>query len=360
MVKRLIALFLVTALCLGAPAASASGGSAQDPLVSLSYITDTLLPSLIETAESLIEQQLMPVYNELIGRLPAGGGASSDYNYASGFSPLAFSSGGTVDMTAFTSFILTSGTARLQVTAGEVINLSRGTIVPSGSVLTVGERYFAAEETGARITVYSEHATGMVEGYYRCEDSGTLPSDVQFIDIETHWAREYILYLAERGIVNGVGNYRFSPEGVVNRAMFVTILGRLASVDTNQYTTSPFTDVAVDTWYGPYVAWAAENGIVNGYGNGRFGPTDSITREQMAVITMRFADHLGLVLPESETPVDFADADAISDYALESVQAAQRAGLINGRTATTFDPAGTAKRAEVCTIVYRLIERTGL
>ena len=85
-----------------------------------------------------------------------------------------------------------------------------------------------------------------------------------------------------------------------------------------------------------------------------------MTREQMAVITIRFAEYLGVTLPETEAPISFDDADSISSYAVDSVVKAQLTGLLNGKTATTFDPRGTAKRAEVCTIVYRFIQKAGL
>lgn len=103
-----------------------------------------------------------------------------------------------------------------------------------------------------------------------------------------------IRFVVENGLFTGVSSNLFRPNTTMNRAMFVTVLGRLAGVNTNRYNSkTSFYDVNNDTkdntWYAPYVEWANENGIIQGYGNGKFGPYDEITHAQMYTVMYRYA-----------------------------------------------------------------------
>ena len=111
-----------------------------------------------------------------------------------------------------------------------------------------------------------------------------------------------------------------------------------------------------DAWYAPYVAWATENGIVTGYGDGRFGPEDPVSREQMCVLMQRLLDTLGVELPEGDVEA-FEDADTISDWAVDAVGSFTQWGLIQGVGENYFAPANGASRAEVATLYMRLIQR---
>ncbi|MBE6725778.1 MAG: hypothetical protein E7576_11415 [Ruminococcaceae bacterium] len=129
-----------------------------------------------------------------------------------------------------------------------------------------------------------------------------------------------IRYAAENGIMNGVSETEFDPDGTLTRAMFVTILGRMDKVDPADYTESSFTDVApLGTWdYTPYVEWAAENGIVLGYGDGTFGPTDPVTNEQAVLMLQRYARYLG----EEDDAIDAAvypEGTTVSPWAADAV-----------------------------------------
>ncbi len=153
-----------------------------------------------------------------------------------------------------------------------------------------------------------------------------------------------------------MGEGQFMPSYTMTRAMFVTIIGRLSKINTGSYSTTQFNDVDMGSWYGPYVAWASQSGIVNGYGDGTFLPNASISREQMAVIIMRYAKFCGVTLPEKAPQAAFDDDSLFGDWAKDSVYNAQKTGLISGRPDNTFDPKGTATRAEVCTVIYRYIK----
>jgi hypothetical protein len=114
-----------------------------------------------------------------------------------------------------------------------------------------------------------------------------------------------------------------------------------------------FIDVDENAYYAAAVAWAAEKGIVKGYGNGRFGPNDSIKRQDLALLFVRYADFDGTTLPELRDYEVFSDGDSISGYAAGAVELAYRAGIINGRAAMIFDPAGKATRAEFAAMLHR-------
>ncbi|NLL39644.1 MAG: S-layer homology domain-containing protein [Clostridiales bacterium] len=359
--KKLIALLLIISLLLCAGFALAAGGGAGDPLVSLSYIRDIFMPSVLVQAENRLDMELKKISNEYRARLETLFDTGSEkFDFSGGFGELTFSKGGFLEMDQFTSFVLTSGSANIVINSGEVIDTTLGRPVDSGTILSPKHRYFAAEGTSALVRMYSE-SRGLVDGYYLHEEVGEIPPNLQFIDVPSnHWANEYITFLAENGIVNGVGDSVFAPGSTVTRAAFVTILGRLAGVDISQYTGIEFSDVEPDSWYGPYISWASQNGIVTGYGNGKFGPGNNITREQMAVLIMRYADYADVTLPSINEGEEFADQAQIEAYAVEAVSLAQRAGIITGKPGGVFDPKGTALRAEISTVTYRLIKNAGL
>ena len=176
---------------------------------------------------------------------------------------------------------------------------------------------------------------------------------VQFADTAGHWATDDILFAAEREIFRGVGGGRFDPNGTMTRAMFVTVLWRIAGSPAAG--SAAFDDVAADAWYADAVAWGALNDIVKGYGNDRFGPNDLVTREQMCALIVRYLDCAGFTLPAQTEAAGFADAAAISGWAADAVAFCQTRGLVNGRPNALFDPAASATRAENCAVFHRLI-----
>ncbi|MDR2670911.1 MAG: S-layer homology domain-containing protein [Oscillospiraceae bacterium] len=195
--------------------------------------------------------------------------------------------------------------------------------------------------------------------YALAEGYTAVPSPVDaFTDVEEHWAYEYIRYAVEKSLFYGVGADTFAPDRPMTRAMFVTVLGRLAGADQAAYTGSPFDDVAADQWYAPYVAWARDKGIVDGVAEGRFAPDRAITRQEMATILYRYARFADVELP-SGTAETFADAADIGAWAREGVQALTAAGLIRGTGEGRFTPQRTATRAEAAALLARLSAHIG-
>ena len=160
-------------------------------------------------------------------------------------------------------------------------------------------------------------------------------------------------WAAEQGIMDGVGGGLFAPHSACTRAQLVTILYRLEG--SPAASANPFNDVARGSYYEKAVAWAAEYGIVNGYGDGLFGPNDRITREQLAAILHRYAQYkkLDVSVGEDTNILSYNDATSISDYAFPAMQWACGAGLLKGANGDLL-PKNTATRAQTATILYRL------
>jgi len=145
----------------------------------------------------------------------------------------------------------------------------------------------------------------------------------------------------------------FSPNMTLTRGMVVTVLYRMAESPDASGLSNPFDDVSDGKWYSDAVKWAADNKIVNGYGNGKFGPMDNITREQMAVMLMNYQQFSGNIPPDVVMDREFSDRDKISVWAKDAVDKLTKQGIINGRPNNLFDPDGEATRAEFAAILHR-------
>lgn len=178
---------------------------------------------------------------------------------------------------------------------------------------------------------------------------------IHFSDVfEGDWFYNGVAYAAQNGLMQGVGGGKFNPSGTTTRSMIVTILYRLEGEPA--VSQSAFTDVATGQWYTDAVAWAAANKIVEGYGNHTFGPNDDITREQMATILYRYAVYKGYDVSGLADLSSYTDAGSINSWALTAIRWANSEGLITGRTRTNLVPRGTASRAEAATILMRFCQ----
>jgi len=136
--------------------------------------------------------------------------------------------------------------------------------------------------------------------------------------------------------------------------MFVTVLWRLAGSPSEG--THEFKDAGQDAYYSEALAWASNNGIVSGYGNGLFGVDDEVTREQMCVIFVNYLKYLGFDLSDITEKVPFADDADISSWAKEAVNICRSLGIISGKGNNIFDPASSSTRAECSTLFIRFIK----
>lgn len=180
-----------------------------------------------------------------------------------------------------------------------------------------------------------------------------------FADVQsTDWEADAVAFASARKLFNGTSETTFSPDQPMSRGMLTTVLynleGRPEQNLAMRDLESGYSDVNGDDWYADGIAWASEHGIVSGYGNGQFGPDDSVTREQFAVMLWKYAGS-----PEaSGQSLDFTDADQASSYAREALCWAVEKGIINGCGDGQLAPGGTATRAQAAQMLKNFLENT--
>ena len=272
--------------------------------------------------------------------------------------------------------------------------LSAGANLPAGQIKTA----FVFDETGAAGDIVLECSfliTGYARGFGFSVDGGELyrdgasvacpdvsqwvslpdvpvvptqpsqptnpdkPTDPKkgFDDVKQgDWFYDEVTDLADKGYINGVSDNLFAPNQNLSRGMLVTILYRMDG-EKAVTATGAFSDVVKDSWYEKAVNWAAANGIVYGYDDGRFGPNDMVTRQQMAAILWRYAQYKGLDVAANGTVLpDFPDRNEIAAWAGEAVSWAYSRGVMTGKAGGKLDPNGNASRAEAAVMLYRFMK----
>jgi hypothetical protein len=199
------------------------------------------------------------------------------------------------------------------------------------------------------------HLLGFIEENYIVRST-----PISFIDVtEDAWFYRAISFGAAREMFVGVGNNHFAPRITTTRAMFITALANLDGADLSHYTTSPFSDVRIDTWYGSRIAWAMENGLLDGgvltgYEPGTFDPGGVMTREQLTVLFDNYLRFKSLSPPE-ETAPEFSDIDQASEWARSSIRTMRTFGMFAGVGDNRFNPKGESTRAEMAQIFANLV-----
>lgn len=175
-------------------------------------------------------------------------------------------------------------------------------------------------------------------------------ADTSFSDVPANaWYADALNWCVEHDIMSGTTSTTYSPGTNMVRATVAEALYRAAGRPAASYD-GQFSDVAADSAYASAVAWAAEKGIMSGYGGGVFGAENPVTREQLAAVLWRYAGS-----PSAEAGEDFADEASIGSYAKTAVDWARANGIINGRAGNIFDPRATIIRSEVTAILYRYL-----
>ena len=186
-------------------------------------------------------------------------------------------------------------------------------------------------------------------------DYAVAYNDVSFTDV-SGWYKDYVDFLSARKIISGTGDGKFSPNANITRAQFVTILANLSGDTLGNYKASTFSDVRTTDWYSEEVQWAYDSGIVKG-SDGKFNPNANITRQDIAVMALRYAENCcGATLPSTYTSTAFADSSDIASYASGAVTAMQKAGILNGKDGGRFAPTEFATRAEAAKISALLLQ----
>ncbi len=180
-----------------------------------------------------------------------------------------------------------------------------------------------------------------------------VPEKTFFKDVnEDHWAYENIQKLYDRKIVSGKGNNQFAPNDNVTREeyakMMVLALGSSITDSAVSYG-----DVKAGSWYQPYIATAVRDGLINGLGDGTVGIGKALSREDAAVMIERALAAEGIKLDAGSA--EFGDQADIADYAASAISKLVQTGILNGYADNTFMPKQTISRAEVCTVIVRMI-----
>lgn len=275
-------------------------------------------------------------------------GSTGDRTYTAHWTRNSSGGGGGGTTTYTLTFDTNGGSAlsALRLARGSTVDLAQYVPERSGHVFTGWYADAALTQPVESVTLT---ASTTVYAGWRAE-TGELP----FTDVGADaWYRDDVQYVYDKGLMTGMTADRFAPNEGMTRAMLVTVLWRQAGSPVVNYAMD-FSDVAEGAWYAEAVRWAAAEGVVGGYGDGRFGPDDPITREQLATILFRHLVGDGPVeLADWLRP--YADADRISGYAAPAMQWAVGHGVLKG-DGDQLDPQGTATRAQVAAMLHRALE----
>ena len=171
------------------------------------------------------------------------------------------------------------------------------------------------------------------------------------------WYHDGVHYCLENGLMAGTGATTFAPDADTSRAMIVTILWRLEGSPVVDYLMD-YADVPGDAWYAGAVRWATAEGVAGGYGAGRFGPEDAVTREQFAAILYRYEQSKGDGVLETQMFfLDYSDVDQVSEWAVEAMRWWNMNGIMEGIGNDLLNPKGTAARAQTAVVLKRFCDK---
>ena len=255
-----------------------------------------------------------------------------------------------------------SGTSIKLAVDGKTVGTVTGGLLVSLPVKTTAGSVMVLVDAYGGETVIKKSAVGKYAVTARLAGSCTvkvIDNAKTFTDVQsTDWYADAVAFVTAHELFNGVGDGAlFDPNGSMTRGMLVTVLHRLE--DTPAPGANLFSDVPAGAWYADAVVWANGNRIVAGDGSGSFFPENNLTREQLATILYRYMQYLGLDVSARSSLSRFSDGGETSTWAAEAMQWAVGAGIITGRTngdgTVVLDPLGSASRAEVATMLQRLI-----
>jgi uncharacterized repeat protein (TIGR02543 family) len=270
---------------------------------------------------------------------PVSFNISADYN------------GKTVQVNQFNAYVprlleIPAGLDSTKITTGIVVGLD-GSVrhVPTQIVLVNGKYY--AKINSLTNSVYS-----------------VIWHPIEFTDTKGHWAKDAINDMGSRLVISGIGNEKFSPNRNITRAEFAAILVRGLGLSEDSSVTS-FKDIKAKDWYAPFVKTAENYQLISGLGNGIFGPNQTLTREQAMTMIARAIKITGLYPDLTADQADslisaFEDASKIETWSKEGIADCLNAGIVSGKTYTELAPKDKITRAEVATIIRRMLQKSDL
>ena len=201
-----------------------------------------------------------------------------------------------------------------------------------------------SDKINSRLTLYAK---------WDKTDNDKAPVNAsEFVDVATEdWFYEDVQWAYTNNIMVGYNNEQFAPAESITSSMVVTVLARLANADITTYENMHIEGVDAGQWYTPYANWAKEVGIADDIS---FGSNTEITREMMGVVLVRFFEYMKKELVVTEELVEFADADLISEKAMNAIQTLYKLEIFKGKGNNTIDPTGNTTRAEFATLIHRV------
>jgi N-acetylmuramoyl-L-alanine amidase len=175
-----------------------------------------------------------------------------------------------------------------------------------------------------------------------------------FYDVKrSDWFSDAVVYSVENNLFNGTSTTAFSPQYSITRDMFITVIGRNSGVSGTIPCSTKFSDVNANIYYAPYIAWASENGIVEGLSDTAYGPNTAITREDLITILYRYANVEDIEITDStgKTIANFNDGANVDDWAIQAMNWAIDCGIINGDDLNKLNPRSNTTRAEAAKIM---------
>ena len=342
-------------------------------------LTETATLNAVATKEGMTDSKVVSVLFKKIetsspspGGGGGGGGVSSPAsNFSGGSDYTRGSSVGLVldiqkDFTQFSSVRVdnTSLTQNTDFTAGGSTII---TLLPAyldalsvgNHTITVNFRDGSNVSTRFTVSAAALNVTQQPEIAIEQDDTPLAEGPNPFVDVLSGaWYYNDVVYVYGSRLMNGTSQspMLFSPDMALNRAMVVTVLYRMSGSPAVGLGNA-FSDVLDGQWYTDAVNWASANGIVNGYGNGLFGPIDNVARQDLATLISRYAGVSGIDFVSGLDYAGFADDGDIQGYAADAVKWCVQNGIVNGKPGNIFDPAGEATRAEFAAILNRFLNQ---
>ncbi len=344
--KKLFSALITLALLASLTAALASPGTSSDPLISQSYAEGVFRESILAAGDEIIADRFQIIFAQNAAQLET---IRPD---AWGFRLLSMKAGSTVELADGCSFLLVRGTVTVEVKRGAVLEISTAAETPSGTALTPNLRYFCVEDTAAVFTADVDSAVMVDGGYFSSE--GVNAAFTQYLDVSpADWFYDSAQFTYEQQLFPDFEADHFLPNDDATRAEMVYALWKTVG-EPEPSTESGFVDLTED-WYMQAVNWAAEQGIVNGRGEGIFDPSGSLTREEMAAILYRYVESIGGDVSARADLSAFQDRENISPYAVDYLRWTCAMGIIKGVSPTELGARYLARRGQVATILMRYV-----
>ena len=341
--KRVLSFILVVLLLAGVSSAyAATAGSAQDPLISLSYTTGTYISSVISQARTIIDKALNPIYEQLSDSADAVSSAAG----TGSFTVKSVASGGSVTMKTGGSLILLSGAARMSI-SGTVVDVSEGAVASDGDLAQYA-RYLACEDTTATISVTGPSLLA-IDGNVIVSGTSSQFSDV----LATDWFFTDVVTATEKGLINGKTTTTYEPNSNLTTAEAIKLAACLHQMHSKGSIT--LENSTSGAWYTSYVNYALSNSIItSGYSN-----------YSTAISRAEFVHIFYSAMPSNTyTQINSVVDGAIPDVGTNSTYSSEiytfyRAGILTGSdSAGTFNPSTNIRRSEVAAILTRMYDST--